>query len=555
MSNEQHTIASPVPRKSQVAKKTDSEKLLPSLSVKADPNLKSCLSTANLSRGSPQVPSTTTNAPNSNAHQPEHAAFLVQEDFISPIKHGILGDDLTLANTTTLPNRDSPVSILSSAPNSPPFISHGTNLDSTLKSPNGGLLHNVSSPPLSRVSSLRYVNNNNSDKKLIEVTRHRTASPTSSSYTSPQPDEEAGHHFQSDVPIDGFSPPTTVNEKKHLLIAITGCISVHKNILLIIEKLFEFYTHDKLEIQVILTKSAQWFLSEKLHKFEALGVKVWFHDDGWKYFTNKELPLSIKSTKLTPNLLSKYSLAFELQKWTDVLLIAPLSANTMAKMINGLSDNLLTDMLHVWPLPLPPNAANNGNNSSTSGVGNDNTVLTNNLLSPKSIIAALALTNSMYSHPITRRQLAALQETYPNMSILKPVEKCVDVDGNIAMGGMRSWREVVHFVVQKLGEPEVEDDDEDDEDDEEEEEEEEDEEQEELEELEHGERSVEDGTVDEGRGEAGGKDKKSVQRHPDGSDHRIHRSGTVSNKELAEHNKIATINALLNSGIGHLPKE
>jgi len=31
----------------------------------------------------------------------------------------------------------------------------------------------------------------------------------------------------------------------------------------------------------------------------------------------------------------------QLQKWADLLVIAPLSANTMAKMANGICDNLL----------------------------------------------------------------------------------------------------------------------------------------------------------------------------------------------------------------------
>jgi len=34
-------------------------------------------------------------------------------------------------------------------------------------------------------------------------------------------------------------------------------------------------------------------------------------------------------------------LHIELRKWADLLLIAPLSANTMAKISNGICDNLL----------------------------------------------------------------------------------------------------------------------------------------------------------------------------------------------------------------------
>ncbi|ODV80393.1 flavo protein, partial [Suhomyces tanzawaensis NRRL Y-17324] len=285
--------------------------------------------------------------------------------------------------------------------------------------------------------------------------------------------------------------------KLHLLIGITGCISILKNVFLIIEKLFELYTPEKLEIQVVLTKSAEWFLTDKLYKFENLGVKVWFSDDGEAYYMESKVEQQM-SGEAKPAF--QMYLAPELQKWTDVLLLAPLSANTLAKLINGLADNLLTDILHTWPTPQP----------QTHSVAHniDNTVLTNNIISPKPIVAALALTNSMYSHPITKRQLALLQDTYPNVSILKPVEKCVDVDGNIAMGGMRSWREVVDFVLKKLGEPEDDEDDEDDDDT----------------------QNDEDDITDSN---------SATPRS---------RLNTLTRKELQEHEELASKNAILNTG-------
>ncbi len=35
-------------------------------------------------------------------------------------------------------------------------------------------------------------------------------------------------------------------------------------------------------------------------------------------------------------------------RWADVLVIAPLSANTLAKLALGLSDNLLTCIVRAW---------------------------------------------------------------------------------------------------------------------------------------------------------------------------------------------------------------
>ena len=34
----------------------------------------------------------------------------------------------------------------------------------------------------------------------------------------------------------------------------------------------------------------------------------------------------------------------ELCQWADVLVLAPLSANTLAKLVNGISDNLLVSL-------------------------------------------------------------------------------------------------------------------------------------------------------------------------------------------------------------------
>lgn len=38
----------------------------------------------------------------------------------------------------------------------------------------------------------------------------------------------------------------------------------------------------------------------------------------------------------------------ELRRWADALVIAPLSANTLAKLAGGLCDNLLTCVVRAW---------------------------------------------------------------------------------------------------------------------------------------------------------------------------------------------------------------
>lgn len=51
-------------------------------------------------------------------------------------------------------------------------------------------------------------------------------------------------------------------------------------------------------------------------------------------------------------------LHIQLRKWADYLLIAPLSANTLAKISNGICDNLLTLVCRAWPMQLEDNKNN-----------------------------------------------------------------------------------------------------------------------------------------------------------------------------------------------------
>ncbi|KAL3160492.1 hypothetical protein ABBQ32_010803 [Trebouxia sp. C0010 RCD-2024] len=46
-------------------------------------------------------------------------------------------------------------------------------------------------------------------------------------------------------------------------------------------------------------------------------------------------------------------LHIELRKWADLLLVAPLSANTLAKMAQGLCDNCLTSVVRAWDFSKP----------------------------------------------------------------------------------------------------------------------------------------------------------------------------------------------------------
>ncbi|KAG5422075.1 hypothetical protein I9W82_001168 [Candida metapsilosis] len=640
---------------------SSSNKKLPSLVVKQDPNLKSCLSQTKIDQSVPAPPPSQPPQPPYSAtsqqqlqqqlettpQTDQHPQF-VSTDAISPIQHGLAPGSqleeympLGFNGTPIISSQGSATSSLVSPPPStkpalsPPVFSPSSSnsqqqQQQQLHPPPQSLPQQTSQPGVSRMNSLTY--SSIDDKKFIESTRQ-------SANTSAN---EIRSHDEDAI-------TSSDDNKLHLLIGITGCISIHKNIFLIIEKLFELYSHDKLEIQVLLTKSAEYILSEKLHKFDEMGVKVWFSDDGEKYFLTSPFQkvyskavasgqLPIKK-QIASHVFQQYNLSYDLQRWTDVLLLAPLSANTMAKLINGLADNLLTELLHVWPMPQihhvsesqqpsqqpsqvnsppPPPTTSTTSTAPVSTISaqsqpqsqqqqlqqqpqpqqpelkKDTTILSNNLVAPKPIVAALALTNSMYSHPMTKKQLSLLQETYPNMTILKPVEKCVDMDGNIAMGGMRSWREVVDFVSKKLGPPQEDEDEEGGDKDDNDEEEDEEEEQDDDDDDDDDDESVnEELTKSANKTEPTDLKKKTrprtnplqlksfpKQSSTNGS-HKLtkevtspssrsqqasdyitgggssstktserRRGNTITRRELAEHERLASQNALLNTGIG-----
>ncbi len=115
---------------------------------------------------------------------------------------------------------------------------------------------------------------------------------------------------------------------KKILLGITGSIAAYKAILLT-----RYLIKDGCEVKVLLTIAAKEFVSplvlstlSKNEVFSALAT-----DNQWANHV-------------------------ELGRWADVFLIAPLSCNTLAKLANGLCDNLLlaTYLSATCPIVLSP---------------------------------------------------------------------------------------------------------------------------------------------------------------------------------------------------------
>lgn len=100
---------------------------------------------------------------------------------------------------------------------------------------------------------------------------------------------------------------------KKILVAITGGIAAYKSILIV-----RLLIKNGAEVKVILTPSARKFVTElTLSTLSKNNVLVdLFEDNVWANHV-------------------------ELGRWADIMLIAPLTCNTLAKMANGICDNLL----------------------------------------------------------------------------------------------------------------------------------------------------------------------------------------------------------------------
>ncbi|KAF4937528.1 putative phosphopantothenoylcysteine decarboxylase [Colletotrichum fructicola] len=118
-------------------------------------------------------------------------------------------------------------------------------------------------------------------------------------------------------------------------------------------------------------------------------------------------------------------LHIELRRWADMMLIAPLSANTLAKIVNGFSDNLLLSVVRAWD----PEGLIDGRK--------------------KRILVASAMNSAMHNHPITGKQLSALRE-WNWFEVLQPMEKTLAC-GDTGSGAMMDWREIVQITEARLG--------------------------------------------------------------------------------------------------------
>lgn len=225
--------------------------------------------------------------------------------------------------------------------------------------------------------------------------------------------------------------------KKHLLVAASGSVATIKLPLII----SSFAKYPNVSIRVILTKSASEFLAGQSSEQPALS--------SLSSLPNVEGVHEDEDEWAEPWVRGAKILHIALRRWADILVVSPLSANTLAKVVNGMSDNLLTSVIRAWDTT----GLIDGKNSR--------------------ILVAPAMNTAMWMHPVTAKHIRVLEQEWGVkeggaseaqagedggeivartgwFEVLRPVEKALAC-GDVGSGAMMEWSEIVKIAEQRLG--------------------------------------------------------------------------------------------------------
>ncbi|XP_065060780.1 phosphopantothenoylcysteine decarboxylase-like [Rhopilema esculentum] len=148
-------------------------------------------------------------------------------------------------------------------------------------------------------------------------------------------------------------------------------------------------------------------------------LKIVATENSQRFFNKDDVTVDILTDQHEWNTWKKIGdcvLHIELCKWADVMVISPLDANTLAKIANGLCDNLLSCVVRAWRREKP-------------------------------LLFAPAMNTYMYEHPLTMQHIKLLESF--GYHFIPPVEKKLAC-GDFGVGAMASVEEIVACVKAKI---------------------------------------------------------------------------------------------------------
>lgn len=246
-------------------------------------------------------------------------------------------------------------------------------------------------------------------------------------------------------PYPPLSRPPTASRPLHVVLASTGSVASVK-IPLMVEELL---TYANVRVQIVATDNSLHFYDRE--SIARLNAAYCFGAEGKKdvqeeeeeeeeEYTVASLAAENRAASLSTPLGSNHALPrahlwtnadewtsfkrvgdpilhIELRRWADVLLVAPCSANTLAKIHAGMCDDLLTSLVRA--------------------LGRD---------TPKYMFPAM--NTLMWQNEVTDEQIEAVKRR--GWVVKGPVEKVLAC-GDVGVGAMVEWRDVVEGVVGKWG--------------------------------------------------------------------------------------------------------
>ncbi|KAJ6221141.1 hypothetical protein RDWZM_006953 [Blomia tropicalis] len=185
----------------------------------------------------------------------------------------------------------------------------------------------------------------------------------------------------------------------NILVLVTGSVAAIK-LPLLIDKLYNLNRISEDNIRVVLTEPCLHFFDMKQVESKLLSGSIYRDADEWNAWKRIGDPV----------------IHIDLRSWADIGIIAPLDANTMGKIANGICDNLVTCIIRAWDMSKP-------------------------------LLFAPAMNVHMWNHPLTNRSISILREL--GYIQIGPISKKLAC-GDIGMGAMAEVDQIVEVIQQQL---------------------------------------------------------------------------------------------------------
>uniref|UniRef100_A0A8D1RHR7 Phosphopantothenoylcysteine decarboxylase n=1 Tax=Sus scrofa TaxID=9823 RepID=A0A8D1RHR7_PIG len=171
--------------------------------------------------------------------------------------------------------------------------------------------------------------------------------PSSSKLPGP---EVTRPHMESRATCSAAAP---LERQFRVLIGVTGSVAALK-LPLLVSRLLDI---PGLEVAVVTTERAKHFYNP-----QDVPVTLYSDADEWEMWKCRSDPV----------------LHIDLRRWADLMLVAPLDANTLGKVASGICDNLLTCVIRAWDRSKP-------------------------------LLFCPAMNTAMWEHPLTEQQVCQLK--------------------------------------------------------------------------------------------------------------------------------------------------